>query len=117
MPHDSSAPEERGNATGVAAAEAFETRDGAGRSVVIEKLATQAGENALGGLEWTQGGAQYRLHRGGGAVERVNESLFRVVSTGEIVRRIEGQHGVTHHTEHQTPARPGPDGADGADGA
>jgi hypothetical protein len=105
MPHDSATPTHRAGTADAAIAEAFDARDGAGRNVVIEKLRTQAGENALGGLEWTHGGAEYRLQRGG-PVERVNETLFRVVSTGEIVQRVEGRHGITHHTEHQTPARP-----------
>lgn len=86
------------------AAERFDARDGAGRVVVVEKLDTRARENAIGGLEWTGHGVRYQLHQGGGEVERIDESLFRVVSTGELLRRQEGDHGISHHPEHQSPA-------------
>jgi len=86
-------------------AERFDLRDGAGRLVAVEKLRTAPRENDLGGLEWSGPGVAYQL-QGGGAVERVNESLFRVVATGELMRREEGEHGITRHPQHQTPGRP-----------
>lgn len=87
------------------AAERFTARDSSGRVVVVEKLKAQALENSLQGLEWSDGGPRYQL-QGGGAVERVDESTYRIAGTGEEVRREEGQHGPTYHTEHQTPGRP-----------
>ena len=86
-------------------AEQFNARDTAGRVVVIEKLVSGAMENDIGGLEWSTNGPVYRLKNGGG-VDRIDESSFRIADTGEVVRREEGDHGITDHTEHQTPARP-----------
>ena len=88
-----------------AVAERFTARDDAGHQLVIERLNVQVHENALGGLEWAGEGASYRL-QGGGAVQRMDESTFRITETGALVRREEGQHGITHHPAHQTPARP-----------
>lgn len=86
-------------------AEQFTARDTAGRMVVIEKLGSVPVENGIGGLEWSGPGPAYRL-QGGGDVERIDESTFRIVGTSEVVRREEGQHGITHHPQHQTPGRP-----------
>jgi hypothetical protein len=87
-------------------AERFTARDGAGQVVVIEKLQARVLENALQGLEWSDGGPHYRLQAGGDEVDHVGDSLYRIVATGELVRREEGQHGLTHHPEHQTAGRP-----------
>lgn len=86
-------------------AEKFTARDITGRVVVIEKQGSAPTENAIGGLEWSGPDTAYRV-QGGSAVERIDESTFRIVATGQIVRREEGQHGITHHSQHQTPARP-----------
>lgn len=88
-------------------AERFEARDEAGRSVVIEELSDSLHENALGGIEWKRGESRYQLPSGA-AVERLDESLFRVVDSGQLLRRSEGAHGVTHHPLHQStgPADP-----------
>lgn len=86
-------------------AEQFTARDTAGRVVVIEKLGSAPVENSIGGLEWSGPGPAYRV-QGGGDVERIDESTFRIVDTSELVRREEGQHGITHHPQHQTPGRP-----------
>ena len=87
------------------AAERFTARDTSGQAFVIEKLASVVRENAMHGLEWADGGPRYRLSTGQ-PVEWVDESTFRVPETGETLRREEGDHGVTHHPEHQTAARP-----------
>lgn len=98
------------DATGAAAqaavAERFTARDGAGQVVVIEKLQARVLENDLQGLQWSDGGPRYRLQSSGGVVDHVGDSLYRIVATGELVRREEGQHGPTHHPQHLTPGRP-----------
>jgi hypothetical protein len=86
-------------------AEHLTARDARGRVLVIEKLGVAATENAIGGLEWKGLGPAYRL-QGGGDVQRIDESTFRIVKTGEVVRREEGQHGITHHTRHQPLVQP-----------
>lgn len=68
------------------AAERFNARDGAGRVIVIEKMDTGVRPGDAG---HAPAGVSYRLQRGGGRVERITESLFRVVSTEELVRRDE----------------------------
>lgn len=85
--------------------EQFTARNATGRLVVIEKLGAAATENPIGGLEWSRAGPAYRV-KAGGDVERIDESTFRIVDTGEVVRREEGRHGVTHHPQHQTPGQP-----------
>lgn len=108
------ADEPRGSRASTGAfAERFDARDGAGRVFVIEKLDASAHENAIGGLEWTGPGVRYQLEQGGGEVERIDESLFRVVGTGELLRREEGKHGITHHPEHQSPSAAASPGARG----
>lgn len=86
-------------------ADRFEARNEAAELVAVEKLAASAEENALGGLEWSGAGVRYQLEDGS-EVERVGESHFRIVRTGEVLRRIEGDHGISHHQKHQTPAKP-----------
>ncbi|RZJ10878.1 MAG: hypothetical protein EON50_14410 [Acidovorax sp.] len=103
QPADSAPPPTAGAAADIA--ERFSARDSAGQQVVIEKLKARALENDLQGLQWSDGGPHYQL-QGGGAVDQVGDSTYRIVSTGEVVRREEGQHGLTHHTEHQTAGRP-----------
>jgi hypothetical protein len=90
--------------TSAEAAERFTARGTSGRVVVIEKLRAGARENSLQGLEWSDGGPRYQL-QGGGAVERMDESTYRIVSTGEEVRREEGQHGEQHRIQPPTPTR------------
>ena len=85
-------------------AERFTARDPSGQAVVIEKRKADVRENSLQGMEWSDGGPHYQL-QGGGAVERVDESTFRIASTGQEVRREEAQHGPTHHPEHLTKGR------------
>lgn len=89
---------------GATVAEQFSARDGAGQRVVIEKLQAAVVENDLQGLQWSDGGTHYRLQTGG-AVDHVGDSLYRIVATCELVRREEGQHGITHHPRHQTAGR------------
>lgn len=102
MPH-ADAPKA---AAGTPVAERFTARDGAGQTVVIEKLQARVIENDMQGLQWSDGGPHYRLQAGGGMVDHVGDSLYRIVATGELVRREEGQHGPTHHPQHLTPGRP-----------
>lgn len=83
-------------------AERFHARNESNQLVVVQKLRATASENSLGGLEWSGSGVLYRLE-GGEAVDRIDESHFRITRSGEIIRRVEGEHGVTHHQEHQTP--------------
>jgi hypothetical protein len=45
----------------------------------------------------------FRLENGE-PVERVEESTFRIARTGELLRREEGDHGITHHLQHQSAA-------------
>ena len=97
MPHAEAPP--------AGTAEQFTARGASGRAVVIEKLAAGVRENDVGGLAWTASGVTYRL-QGGGVVERIGESTFRIADTGEIVRREEGDHGITYHPQHQAPGRP-----------
>jgi hypothetical protein len=100
------APEKNAPA-GSAPAEQFTARNPQGQQVVIVKAPAKLAEDAAGGIHWRRGGGEFTL-LDGSAVERVDESTFRIASTGETVRREEGQHGVTHHPEHQTPAEPSP---------
>lgn len=79
-------------ATGAPIAERFTARDGAGQVVVIEKLRAQALEDDVQGLQWSDGGLYYQLQGGRGAVDHVGDSIYRIISTGEIVRREEGSH-------------------------
>lgn len=78
-------------------------RNAQGQQVVVTKAQARLAEDALGGLHWGGGAADFALEDGS-PVERVDESTFRVVRTGETVRREEGAHGVTHHPDQQTPA-------------
>lgn len=91
--------------SGVEIAERFTARDSEGRQVVIEKLKAMALEDDLQGLKWSDGGPHYQLQGDGGAVDHIGDSTYRVVSSGEVVRREEGQHGPTHHPEHLTAGR------------
>lgn len=98
--HPGSAPKERQDPV----ADRFQARNEANEVVFVEQLKTTAEENSLGGLEWAGPGVRYRLVDGS-EVERIDDSHFRVVHNGEIVRRVEGDHGITtHHLEHQTPS-------------
>lgn len=105
MPHADTASIPTETAAGGTPAEQFTARDAQGQQVVVVKAPARLAEDAIGGLHWTGGGADFAL-LDGSAVERLDESTFRIVPTGETVRREEGQHGVTHHPAHQTPADP-----------
>jgi hypothetical protein len=95
---------QRNNTDGPApTAERFSARDETGKTVVIEELAHNASENALGGLQWAGPQTHYRLVSGE-RLERLGEAQFRVVDTGQVLTREEGQHGVTHHLQHQSSA-------------
>ena len=78
------------------AAERFTARGTSGRRFVVEKTKDQVLENSLQGLEWSGGGPSYRLQNGD-AVERIDESTYRIVRTREEVRREEGQATSTQH--------------------
>lgn len=97
--HPGSAPKE----LPVSVADRFQARNEANEVVSVEQLNTTAEEPSLGGLEWAGPGVRYRLVDGS-EVERIDDSHFRAVHNGEIVRRVEGDHGITHHLEHQTPS-------------
>lgn len=85
-------------------AERFTARDPSGQQLIVEKLATQVTENALGGMEFSRpAGDAFQLENGE-AVEWVEESTYRRVRTGEILRREEGDHGTTHHPSQQSRA-------------
>lgn len=71
-------------------AERFEGRTSHGQVVTIIKKAAQAHENALGGLQWSGGAANFALEDGSSPVERIDEATYRVINTGEVVRREEG---------------------------
>ena len=78
------------------AAERFTALGTSGRKFVVEKAKDQVRENSLQGLEWSGGGPSYRLQNGD-AVERLDESTYRIVRTGEEVRREEAQVTSTQH--------------------
>lgn len=75
-------------------AERFDARDGTGRAFSIEKIAADSRKKISGDIRWSGAGASYQLHDGA-VVERVNESLFRVLSTGTLLRRNEITLGTT----------------------
>lgn len=85
------------------AVETFSARNAQGELRTLHKKAATAHEDSLGGLRWSGGAADFETDDGS-PVERIDESTYRIVTTGEVVRREEGKHGVTHHPEHQTPA-------------
>lgn len=69
-------------------AERFGTRDGTGRTFIIEKVAAGGRREIPEDMQWSGAGASYKLHDGA-VVERVSESLFRVLGTGTLLRRDE----------------------------
>lgn len=73
--------------------------------MVVEQLCMSVREDAIGGMMWSHPPSTAFRLESGEPVERVEESSFRIVRTGELLRREEGNHGITHHTQHQTPAR------------
>lgn len=81
-------------APGRAAAEHFTARNAQGQPFVITKAPAQLHEDAVGGLHWGDQGTGFAL-ADGSPVERLDESTFRIVPTGETVRREERPHGGT----------------------
>lgn len=92
MPH-ADAPLHPGTANAVA--EQFVARNAAGQAVLIRKRAANAHEDILGGLHFGGGAADFEL-KDGSPVVRINESTYRIVHTGEVLRREEGTHGSSH---------------------
>lgn len=85
-------------------AERFTARNSTGHAVVVEQFGVSLGEDAIGGIVWSHPpSTAFRLENGE-PVERVEESTYRVVRTGELLRREEGDHGITHHLQHQSAA-------------
>ena len=76
---------------GAGMAERFTARNAQGQPFVIIKAPAQLREDAIGGLHWSGGSAEFVL-ADGSPVERLDESTFRIVRTGETVRREEGPH-------------------------
>ena len=73
-------------------AEQFTARNAQGQPLVITKAPAQLREDAVGGLHWNGGSTGFALPDGS-PVERLDESTFRIVRTGETVRREEKPHG------------------------
>ncbi|WP_440111056.1 hypothetical protein [Acidovorax sp. BL-A-41-H1] len=100
MPHDD--PVDRG-ITGDAQpglAERFTARNSPGHAVAVEQVTVSVGEDAIGGIVWSHApSTAFRLENGQ-PVERVEESTYPTVRTGELRRREEGDHGITHHLQH-----------------
>ena len=103
MPRDDQPPESGTPAV----AEQFTARNAQGQATLIRKRAASVHEDSLGGLHFGGGAADFEL-KDGSPVVRVDESTYRIVHTGEVLRREEGQHGISHHPDHQTPADPVP---------
>ena len=94
MPRDDLPP---GSGTaGVAVAEQFTARNAHGQATLIRKRAASVHEDSLGGLHFGGGAADFEL-TDGSPVVRVDEFSYRIVHTGEVLRREEGQHGSTQH--------------------
>lgn len=105
MPRDDLPP---GSGTaGVAVAEQFTARNAHGQATLIRKRAASVHEDSLGGLHFGGGAADFEL-TDGSPVVRVDESSYRIVHTGEVLRREEGQHRSTCRPDHPTPASPLP---------
>ena len=86
-------------------AEQFTARSAQGQPTLIRKRAASVNEDSLGSLHFGGGAADFEL-TDGSPVVRVDESTYRIVHTGEVLRREEGQHGTMHYPEHPTPASP-----------
>lgn len=93
----------RPGAASAAVAEQFVAHNPQGQAVMVRKRAANTHEDSIGGLHFGGGAADFEL-KDGSPVVRIDESTFRVVHTGELLRREEGTHGGTHPA---APARAG----------
>ena len=78
-----------------AVAEQFVARNDAGQAVLVRKRAANTHEDSMGGLHFGGGAADFEL-KDGSPVVRIDESTYRIVHTGEALRREEGTHGSSH---------------------